>query len=574
MPSENENCVLEASDLDDFDFDLDLDDFDFGLESLSDQKDIEQFLTAKIEENSHKLDQLDNYYNQMMDSQTLVESIGSVIRDQITNQLSITQSEDFIQNNHGMSLDLSKDAHIQTTENFETGKIATHNHYIDYSSKREKWQSNFQKDENGAIQTHETRSGRVEATLVKGARAPFDKERPSGSAKNHTDIDHTIAATEFIRNPEVNTHLSQEEAVKFANSNHNLLEIDSGWNRSKGDLSTKEWLQTPNRKGQKPKEIFDISDEWESILLDKDKNARRELNKLIERGKKRSVKTGKKTRKEEFVKIGSATLRTALLTISIDLLKEVVAKLVLWLKSKKKSVESLLTHLRSAFDAFTNSITSLLVNVSADTMTTVFRSIYGPVVDLIKSFWNMLKQGGKALKEAIQFLTNPSNRTKPLNYIIAQVSIIVTGGLSGAGAIALSELIEKKLMFIPFLATEIPMIGRPANLFGVFLGSLISGVIGAIIIYAINRFTSRKLDSINRKEQIIHKNNIHVDQLKLIGIKNSQAATIQHKTYQELKYSYHLLDRLIENSFDATSTDVCKENKEISREEFSNLLQE
>ena len=57
MPSENENCVLEASDLDDFDFDLDLDDFDFGLESLSDQKDIEQFLTAKIEENSHKLDQ-------------------------------------------------------------------------------------------------------------------------------------------------------------------------------------------------------------------------------------------------------------------------------------------------------------------------------------------------------------------------------------------------------------------------------------------------------------------------------------------------------------------------------------
>lgn len=186
----------------------------------------------------------------------------------------------------------------------------------------------------------------------------------------------------------------------------------------------------------------------------------------------------------------------------------------------------------------------------------------------------MLKQGGKALKEAIQFLTNPSNRTKPLNYIIAQVSIIVTGGLSGAGAIALSELIEKKLMFIPFLATEIPMIGRPANLFGVFLGSLISGVIGAIIIYAINRFTSRKLDSINRKEQIIHKNNIHVDQLKLIGIKNSQAATIQHKTYQELKYSYHLLDRLIENSFDATSTDVCKENKEISREEFSNLLQE
>ena len=44
------------------------------------------------------------------------------------NQVSNIAGEEFIKENGGMPLDLSDEAHIQTTENFENGKIATHNY--------------------------------------------------------------------------------------------------------------------------------------------------------------------------------------------------------------------------------------------------------------------------------------------------------------------------------------------------------------------------------------------------------------------------------------------------------------
>ncbi len=85
-------------------------------------------------------------------------------------------------------MDLRKEAHIQTTENFANGKIATHNTEIDYQKRYDNWQANFVKDENGNIVTHKNRAGKDEPTLVKGARNRFDKDRPKGNADKHTDI--------------------------------------------------------------------------------------------------------------------------------------------------------------------------------------------------------------------------------------------------------------------------------------------------------------------------------------------------------------------------------------------------
>lgn len=55
-----------------------------------------------------------------------------------------------------------------------------------------------------------------EATLVKGARKPFDEGRPSGSDENHTDMDHTVSAAEIIRDPAANAHMTEEEQIAFA----------------------------------------------------------------------------------------------------------------------------------------------------------------------------------------------------------------------------------------------------------------------------------------------------------------------------------------------------------------------
>ena len=92
------------------------------------------------------------------------DNLGNVIMDvvweQFINQVAVTAGEDFIKENRGLHLDLRKEAHIQTTENFADGKIATHNTEIDYQQRYDDWQSNFVKDENGNVVTHQTRSGK------------------------------------------------------------------------------------------------------------------------------------------------------------------------------------------------------------------------------------------------------------------------------------------------------------------------------------------------------------------------------------------------------------------------------
>ena len=80
------------------------------------------------------------------------DNLGNVIMDvvweQFLNQVAVTAGEDFIKENRGLHLDLRNEAHIQTTENFANGKIATHNTEIDYQKRYDDWQSNFQKDPN------------------------------------------------------------------------------------------------------------------------------------------------------------------------------------------------------------------------------------------------------------------------------------------------------------------------------------------------------------------------------------------------------------------------------------------
>lgn len=187
--------------------------------------------------------------------------MGNVVWEQFINQIGRGAGEEFIKQNKGLELDLSNDAHIQTTEKFAKGIFPSHNKEI-YEKRYKDWQANFQEDENHNIKMHSTRMGIEEATLAKGARKPFDKDRPKGSIERKTQMDHTVSAAEIIRDPAANAHLTREEQIAFANSEANLNEMPSSWNQSKGDKSMTDWLDNPNSKGQKPTETLDgLSDE-------------------------------------------------------------------------------------------------------------------------------------------------------------------------------------------------------------------------------------------------------------------------------------------------------------------------
>lgn len=244
---------------------------------------LESQLESELEGQLDDLELLKEDREKISSPESLGTTVMNVVWEQFVNQVGVVAGEDFIKENRGLKLDLSKDAHIQTTDNFANGKIASHNTKIDYQKRYDDWQSKFQHDKDGNVITHKTRTGKDEATLARGARDPFDKGRPVGSTERGTDMDHTVSAGEIIRDPGANAHLSEEEQIAFANSEANLNEMDSSQNRSKGDKSMTDWLDNPNKNGQKPNEIFDIDEDLDRKYREKDASAREEYDRIKKR---------------------------------------------------------------------------------------------------------------------------------------------------------------------------------------------------------------------------------------------------------------------------------------------------
>lgn len=473
-------------------------DFDELEEKLQSQLEEELADMQFLAEEKEKIGSPDNLGNVIMD----------VVWEQFLNQVAVTAGEDFIKENRGLHLDLRKEAHIQTTETFAEGKIATHNTEIDYQQRYDDWQSNFVKDENGNVVTHQTRSGKEEATLVKGARKPFDEGRPTGSVENHTDMDHTVSAAEIIRDPAANVHMTKDEQIAFANSEANLNEMDSSLNRSKGDKSMTDWLDNPNSSGQKPDEIFDISAEDEAKMRQKDAEAREEYEKQKKEAEQKSIEAGKKSRKEEAFRIGGKALRAVLMQLLAELVREIIAKLVKWFKSSKKALDTLLDSLKEAIHSFIGKMKQHLINTGNTVFTTVATAIIGPIVGTIKKVWIMLKQGWSSLKNAIAYIKDPANKGKPIGRLLMEVGKIVIAGMTGIGAMLLGEVIEKGLMTIPIFAVEIPLLGSLANILGIFLGAVVAGIIGAIAINIIEKQIEKSMKQENVDAQITKGNEI------------------------------------------------------------------
>lgn len=502
----NENAIFNIED-----------EQEFNEDSL-DFDELEERLQSELEDGLSDLDFLESEKDKIGNPDHLGETIKNVVWEQFLNQMAVTAGEDFIKENHGLTLDLSNDAHIQTTENFANGDIATHNKKIDYQERYDDWQSKFKKDDDGNVLTHKTRSGKEEATLVKDARKPFDDGRPSGSAEKHTDMDHTIPAAEIIRDPAANAHMKKEDQIAFANSEANLNEIDLSLNRSKGDKSTTEWLDNPNANGQKPNEIFDISAEDDKNLRQKDVEAREEYEKQKKEAEQKSISAGKQSQKEEAFRIGGKALRAAIMQLLAELVKEIISKLVKCFKSGQKSLETLLSSLKSAITSFVSKLKTHLLNAGNSVITAIATAIIGPVVGTIKKVWILLKQGWQSLKKAVAYIKSPENKGQPIGRLLLEVGKIVMAGLTGAGAIVLGEVIEKGLMSIPVFAIQIPLLGSLANILGIFIGAVVAGIIGAIAINLIEKAIAKQRKSEIVGEQIDKGNVVLAKQNEILNL--------------------------------------------------------
>lgn len=509
---------------------------------------LESQLEAELDSQMEDLKVLEEEHDKIGNPATIGETVKNVVWEQFINQVGVIAGEDFIRENRGLTLDLRDSAHIQTTENFEKGKIATHNDKIDYQKRYDDWQANFQHDENGDVKTHQTRTGKQEATLVNGARKPFDEGRPTGSVERGTDMDHTVSAGEIIRDSAANAHLSKEEQIAFANSEANLNEMNAGQNRSKGDKSMTDWLDNPNKNGQKPDEIFDINEEQKEKYREKDKEARTEYERVKKEGEKRSIETGKKSQREEAFRIGGKALRSVIMGLLASLVKDIIQKLVAWFRSGKRSLSTFIDSVKLAIKSFLSNMKTHLLNAGNTLITTIFTAIFGPVIGMIKKAWIFLKQGYKSVKEAIEFFKNPANKNMPFSIKMMEVGKIIVTGATAGGAILLGETIEKGLMTIPVFAFQIPLLGSLASLLGMFFGALISGLIGALALNLIDKMIAKKQRSINQSQQINKKNDIIKSQEQILVVTAAQAANDKKDTAQNVMNRHQEASDIIEKS--------------------------
>ena len=495
---------------------LDYDSIDFD--------DLENKLESELQGQMLDLEILKEDSDKIGNPESLGEAVMRVVWDQFINQVGVVAGEDFIKENRGLKLDLRKSAHTQTTENFKNGKIATHNSYIDYQKRYDDWQANFQHDKDGNVITRYDRIDKEEQPILKkGYREPYDNGRRKGSASVH--MDETISVAEQVSDPEANAHLSLEERVEFDQSDINLNPMDSSANESKGRHKATNWLES-ERDGKKPAERFNIDEEQ---IRKKDAEARAEYEKRKKEGEKRSIETGKQSRREEAFRIGGKALRSVIMGLLASLIKDIIRELIAWFRTDGRKLATFIAAVKDAIKSFLSNIKKHLLNAGNALLTTISTAILGPVVSTIKKAWIYLKQGYESVKSAIKFLKDPANRNMPFNIKMLQVGKIIIVGFTAGGAILLGETIEKGLMTIPVFAFNIPWFGSLASILGMFFGALVSGIIGAFALNLIDKAIAKETKTINEGQQIEKRNAIIQVQDELIAVTQKQ---VENKKYE------------------------------------------
>lgn len=405
-------------------------------------------------------------------------------------------------------------------------------------------------------------------------------------ANDKPNLDHVVPRKELYDNPR--RKQANIDTKDLANKSENLAPTNESLNKSKQDKSNQQYVSEretreeylkkrvetqrkkidesnksePEKRIEREKvdkRLQDKLDANDELMLDVDAKARKAINKDIAYG------AAKQTAK----KAGKDALKMMAVTALFDLLKAIMNGLVRFFKEKQKTFERFLSEMKAAIKQFVSHISSFVQTGVSSVVGTIVSEIFGPIVSMFKKLSSFIKQGASTLVEAVHYLTSKENKDKPLSIKIAQVGKIVTAGLTAAGAIILGELFEKALLQLPVMAVEIPLLGSLANITGMFMASLLSGVVGAIVINKLEGFIAKKESEENLHQQIKKKGEILKTQSELIGISAKKLLKTKENVFDGIadthKKAAKEIGEALSNIFDEENDDLDAENEELER---------
>ena len=552
-----------------------------NFESSFDFDELEEKLQSQLKLELSELEILKENQKQIGDPDNLGKVVEDVIWEQVNNQIAIVAGKDFIKENGNLKLDLRSEAHIQTSENFEKGKIARHNYISE-----EKLKHNYDRYKN---MSHKDFRDKYVDTTMKLQRAGELNKKGIDTVKD-IYTGRQISTNTKLENGKNNPKAAEREHVRpsaelyknstlqMANNNKELANVINNPENLQGYTTA----ERNNRKSAKLPDEIDDRDKtkhWKEA----DEKAEKFIEKKEREGEERLRKEGIQTQKEEAFRIGGTALRAVVMGLLADLIREIITKLVKWFKTTKGNFEMLWDSLKKAIHSFVGKMKTHLINAGNVLFTTIATAIVGPFFRTLKQVWMLLKQGWQAIKNAIDYIKSPENKNKPIGRLILETGKIVIAGLTGAGAIVLSEVIEKGLSSIPILLVEIPLLGSLANIIGIFMGAVVSGIIGAIAINLIERMikrqyemeiTDKKIDKSNEILGLQHKI-INLNENKVVETKERMSTNIKERHRQTANYIKNTFNKIFNKKIETNKNEVSKENSNKDKfDEINSLLDE
>ena len=509
---ENELLVLNTEEVDE-------------LQSLN-YDELEELLEQEFEMEFSNLESLQTEFKEIGSPDKLSEVILDEIWNQFANQIGLDMTSDTL-------LKQYNDKHPNGYTKEEGAKIMKDKRYTDANNAMK------ERQKNGNLKDEYT-----------GKTIKINEK---------ANLDHVIPRKQIFQNPW--RKIADIETADLANKKENFAATNESLNKSKGATSNSDYIKNREAREKNLKEQVERANEKidKKNISDAEKrnlkaeNNKRLNDKLAADSKKmlKSEKTAKKAINKDIAKkasvrmankAGKEAVKAMFVAALFGMLKEIMNALVRYFKSKKQSFDAFLKEMKKALHSFFGKIKDF-IKVGVDSFVgSIVGEIIGAFAEKLRKLPNLVKQLFGSIRESISYLSNPENESHSTAIKIAHISKIITSALVGVGAMFLGEYFEQFLNKIPGMTFEIKLLGTIANILGMFLASLLTGILGAIIINGLDSFISRKLQDENKRQQADKRNELlRIQEVQIfvaeqnVAIKRNHIFSKMAKNHQKLR---------------------------------------
>ncbi|WP_455167001.1 hypothetical protein [Streptococcus sp.] len=378
------------------------------------------------------------------------------------------------------------------------------------------------------------------------------------------NLDHVIPRKQIFENPW--RKIADIETSDLANKSENLAGTNESLNKSKGAKSNSEYIKKREAREKNLKEQVERANKKIDKMNISDAEKRnlkaennKKLNDKLAADSDKMIKAEKSAKKAMYKpiakkaavrmanKAGKDAVKAMFVAALFGMLKEIMNALVRFFKSKKCSFDTFLDEMKNALHSFFGKIRDF-IKVGVDSFVgSIVGEIIGAFSEKLRKLPNLVKQLFGSIRESISYLSNPENQSHSTAIKIAHVSKIITSALLGVGAMFLGEYFEQFLNKIPGMTFEIKLLGTIANILGMFFASLLTGILGAIIINGLDGFISRKLQDENKKQQADKKNELLRIQDVQIFVAEQNVAVKRNNIFSKMAKNHQKLRELLGN---------------------------